>query len=86
MTFNQRVPSSILGALTTASGPGCVGDFGDKVSPRPLLHRPNVRQKLLEQVPDSAQWFMNIRSKYNLHVEAGRLKVELEAIERRSAA
>jgi len=32
------------------------------------------------------QWFMNMQSKYDLHVEAERLKAELAAIEPRSAA
>lgn len=32
------------------------------------------------------QWFMNMQSKYDLHVEAARLKAELAAIEPRSAA
>jgi antitoxin HigA-1 len=32
------------------------------------------------------QWFMNMQSKYDLHVEAERLDAELAAIEPRSAA
>jgi antitoxin HigA-1 len=32
------------------------------------------------------QWFMNMQSKYDLHVEAERLEAELAAIEPRSAA
>lgn len=32
------------------------------------------------------QWFMNMQSKYDLHVQAERLKAELEAIEPRDAA
>jgi addiction module HigA family antidote len=32
------------------------------------------------------QWFMNMQSKYDLHVEAERLEEELAAIEPRSAA
>jgi addiction module HigA family antidote len=32
------------------------------------------------------QWFMNMQSKYDLHVEAERLKADLAAIEPRSAA
>jgi len=32
------------------------------------------------------QWFMNMQSKYDLHVQAERLKAELAAIEPRSAA
>ena len=32
------------------------------------------------------QWFMNMQSKYDLHVEAERLEAELAAIQPRSAA
>ena len=32
------------------------------------------------------QWFMNMQSKYDLHVQSERLKAELAAIEPRSAA
>jgi addiction module HigA family antidote len=35
--------------------------------------------------PDPA-WFMNMQSKYDLHVQAERLKAELDAIEPRHAA
>ena len=49
----------------------------------------NGRRTLTEDKPCfnvDPQWFMNMQSKYDLHVEAERLKAELAAIEPRSAA